>query len=421
VSNFLAVATVTEALRQFISRNLSPEISLPVLVQAARPPTEPPTEPTITIFCYQVAPDPQLRNSDAPTRGSDGTLLAKPQAALDLNYLISFYGDEAQLVPQRMLGIVVRSLYEVPILQDTDIQSAAARPFLLGSDLAASPQRVRFTPTHMDIDDLYKLWTMMSQTQMALSLTYQATLVFIEGKQTQAAGKPVLRRTVRALPGGRPTINQVLAQPPGNLPPVDGPVALGDALLIQGYGFAAPTVWLRIAGTDVRVDPGVPGTKISDIQLQVPLPDALSPGVYPVQVLLDVQADQQTTLAKVLESNVMAFVRQPGIAGPIVVTPGATITLSIPLDMPVRSTQRVQLLLDELAPAVGQTARSYQFDAPFPLGSQPTVQTLRIGVPGVARAVYLVRIQVDGAQSPLTSGPAGFAGPTVDLTTGGTG
>ena len=421
MSNFLAVATVTEALRQFISRNLSPELSLPVLVQATRPPTEPPTEPTITIFCYQVAPDPQLRSFDAPTRSPDGTLLAKPRAALDLNYLISFYGDEAQLVPQRMLGIVVRSLYEAPTLQDADIQIAAAQPFLLGSDLGASPQRVRFTPTHMDIDDLYKLWTMMSQTQMALSLTYQATLVFIEGKQTQSAGKPVLRRTVRALPGGRPTISQVLAQPPGNVPPVDGPVALGDALLIQGYGFAAPTVWLRIADTDVRVDPGVPDTKISDIQLQVPLPDALPPGVYPVQVLLDVQADQQTTLAKVLQSNVMAFVRQPGIAGPIVVTPGVTTTLSIPLDMPVRATQRVQLLLDELAPPVGQTPRSYQFDAPFPLDTQPTVQTIPIGVPGVAPAVYLVRIQVDGAQSPLTSGPAGFTGPTVDLTTGGAG
>jgi hypothetical protein len=117
----------------------------------------------------------------------------------------------------------------------------------------------------------------------------------------------------------------------------------------------------------------------------------------------------------------MAFVRQPGIAGPIGVTSGATITLSVPLDMPVRTTQRVQLLLDELAPAIGQTARSYQFDAPFPLDTQPTVQTVQIDVPGVAPAVYLVRIQVDGAQSPLTSDPSGFTGPTVDLTAGGAG
>jgi hypothetical protein len=418
VSNFLAIATVTEALRLFISRSLSPDISLPVQVRAERPPTNPPTEPTITIFCYQVAPDPQMRNLDAPTRDSNGTLLTKPRAALDLSYLISFYGNEAQLVPQRMLGVVVRSLYEVPTLQASDIQTAAAESFLLGSDLAAAPQRVRFTPTHMDIDDLYKLWTMMSQTQMALSLTYRATLVFIDGKQAQAAGLPVLRRTVRALPGGRPTITQLLAQPPGNVPPVEGPVPLGDALLILGSAFAAPTVWARIGGTDLRLDPSAPGTQIGDRRLLVPLPDTLPPGVYPVQVLLDVQADKVTTLVKVLESNVMAFVRQPGIAGPIGVAPGATKTLSVPLDMPVRNTQRVQLLLDELTPVPGQPARSYQFDAPYPLSHHPTVQTVHVHVPGVTPAVYLARIQVDGAQSPLTSGPAGFTGPVVDLTGG---
>lgn len=419
MSNFLAIATVTEALRLFISRSLSPDLSLPIHVQAARPPTHPPTEPTITIFCYQVTPDPQMRNLDAPTRDSTGTLLTRPQAALDLSYLISFYGDEAQLIPQRMLGVVVRSLYEAPTLQATDIQSAAAESFLIGSDLATAAQRVRFTPTHMDIDDLYKLWTMMSQTQMALSLTYRAALVFVDGKETQATGLPVLRRTVRALPGGRPTISQLLAQPPGNQPPVDGPVPLGDALLILGQGFAAPTVWVRIAGTDLRLDPSTPVTQIGDSRLVVPLPAALPPGVYPVQVLLDVQADPVTTLVKVLESNVIAFVRQPGIAGPIIVVPGATTTLSVPLDMPVRSTQRVQLLLDELAAAPGQPLRSYQFDAPYPLSRHPTVSTVHIGVSGVAPAVYLVRVQVDGAQSPLTSGPAGFTGPVVDLTAGG--
>ena len=132
-------------------------------------------------------------------------MLTKPQAALDLHYLISFYGDEAQLVPQRMLGVVVRSLYEQPTLQAADIQTAAAQAFLLGSDLSAAAERVRFTPTHMDIDDLYKLWTMMSQTQMALSLTYQATLVLIDGKESAAAGKPVLTLapSARCPAGGR--------------------------------------------------------------------------------------------------------------------------------------------------------------------------------------------------------------------------
>ena len=199
MSNHLAVATVTEALREFIARNLT-DLPLAVNVSAQRPPTEPPAEPTITVFCYSVNPDPQARNVDAPTRASDGTLLMVPRAALDLSYLISFYGDEAQLIPQRMLGCVVRALYVQPTLSRDDILAAQAQPFLAGSNLDADPQQVRFTPTHQDIDELYRLWTMMTGTQMALSLTYQATLVFIDGKQTPVTGPEVQTRTITVVP-----------------------------------------------------------------------------------------------------------------------------------------------------------------------------------------------------------------------------
>jgi hypothetical protein len=199
MSNHLAVATVTEALREFIARNLT-DLPLAVNVSAQRPPTEPPADPTITIFCYSVNPDPQMRNLDAPTRASDGTLIRLPRAALDLDYLISFYGDESQLVPQRLLGCVVRALYVEPILSHDDIVAAQAQPFLAGSDLGTSPQRVRFTPTHQDTDELYRLWTMMTGTQMALSLTYQATLVFIDGTETPATGQEVRTRNITVTP-----------------------------------------------------------------------------------------------------------------------------------------------------------------------------------------------------------------------------
>jgi hypothetical protein len=195
MSNHLAVATVTEALREFIARNLG-DLPLAVTVSAQRPPTESPAEPTITVFCYSVNPDPSMRNVDAPTRASDGTLIKVPRAGLDLDYLISFYGDESQLVPQRLLGCVVRALYVEPILSHDDILAAETQPFLVGSDLGQSPQRVRFTPTHQDTDELYRLWTMMTGTQMALSLTYQATLVFIDGPAPADAGHEVLTRSI---------------------------------------------------------------------------------------------------------------------------------------------------------------------------------------------------------------------------------
>lgn len=203
MSDHLAVATVTAALCEFIGRNLPPDLG--VNVTPGRPPAEPPAEATITVFCYQTTPNAALRNRDAPIRAADGTLLNRPQAAIDLHYLISFYGPETELVPQRLLGSVLRALYEEPVLSRQDIENAiAARPYLAGADLAAARDRVRFTPALVDIDDLYKLWTMMSQTPFALSLMYQASVVVIDGRRTPRPGRPVEERDIRVRPVDRP-------------------------------------------------------------------------------------------------------------------------------------------------------------------------------------------------------------------------
>ncbi|WP_344318672.1 DUF4255 domain-containing protein, partial [Streptomyces yatensis] len=204
MSNGLAFATVTQALALLIANNLRPEIDIAVTVDTRRPPTEPPTEPTINIFLYQVTPNASLRSTDLPTRASDGTLLKRPAAAMDLHYLISAYGEESELVGQRLIGSVVRTLHEIPILPKDVIEEAARRSYLTGSDLADSLQRVRFTPTQMDVDETSKLWGMLYQTPYVLSVCYQGSLVLIEGREQPVPAKPVERPTVRVLPFGAP-------------------------------------------------------------------------------------------------------------------------------------------------------------------------------------------------------------------------
>ncbi|WP_326606269.1 DUF4255 domain-containing protein [Streptomyces sp. NBC_01799] len=204
MSNALAVATVTQALALLIENNLSPEMDIAVKVETRKPPAEPPAEPTINVFLYQVTPNPSMRHTDLPTRASDGTLLKRPVTALDLHFLISAYGEEAELVGQRLIGCVVRTLHEIPVLPKELIELAAERPYLEGSDLAESPQKVRFTPTVMDIDETSKLWGMLHQTPYTLSVAYQASLVLIEGRERPVPAKPVERRTVRVLPFGAP-------------------------------------------------------------------------------------------------------------------------------------------------------------------------------------------------------------------------
>ncbi|MFF3818725.1 Pvc16 family protein [Streptomyces bluensis] len=205
MSNALAIAHVTQALAVLIESNLGgPELDLAVKMELGKPPTEPPTEPTISVFCYQVTPNVSGRNNDLPTRAADGTLRKRPAAALDLHYLISAYGDETELVGQRLIGSVVRTLHEIPILPKDVIELAGEKPYLAGSDLAETAQRVRFTPTVMDIDETSKLWGMLHQTPYALSVVYQAALVFIEGRETPVPAKPVERTDVRVLPFGAP-------------------------------------------------------------------------------------------------------------------------------------------------------------------------------------------------------------------------
>jgi hypothetical protein len=204
MSNALALATVTQALAFLIANNLGPEMDIAVKVETRKPPAEPPTDPTVNVFLYQVTPNASMRHNDLPTRASDGTLLKRPAAALDLHYLISAYGEEAELVGQRLIGCVIRTLHEIPVLPQELIELAAERPYLRGSDLAASPQKVRFTPTVMDIDETSKLWGMLHQTPYTLSVAYQASLVLIEGRERPVPAKPVQERTVRVLPFGAP-------------------------------------------------------------------------------------------------------------------------------------------------------------------------------------------------------------------------
>ncbi|MFF5477932.1 Pvc16 family protein [Streptomyces sp. NPDC012935] len=204
MSNALAIAHVTQALSLLLASNVGSEFDEAVKVEPRKPPAEAPDHPTINVFLYQVTPNTSMRNNDLPTRASDGTLVKRPAAALDLHYLISAYGDETTLVGQRLIGSVVRTLHEIPTLPKDVIEETGHLPHLVGSDLAESAQRVRFTPTVMDVDETSKLWGMLHQTPYSLSVVYQAALVLIDGRQTPVPAKPVERTDVRVLPFGAP-------------------------------------------------------------------------------------------------------------------------------------------------------------------------------------------------------------------------
>ncbi|WP_419993653.1 DUF4255 domain-containing protein [Streptomyces boninensis] len=222
MSNALAIAHVTQALAELISANLRPEIDFAVTIETRRPPADPPSDPTITVFLYQVVPNVARRNDDLPTRAGNGHLVKRPAAALDLNYLITAYGEETQAVGQRLLGAVVRTLHEIPILPRYAIEAAAEKQWLAGSDFPAAEQKLRFTPIQMDVDETSKLWGMLNQTPYALSVCYQGTLVLIDGREEPAATPVVRERTVRVAPFGAPGAPVPPGSGPGSGAGTDG-------------------------------------------------------------------------------------------------------------------------------------------------------------------------------------------------------
>ena len=46
---------------------------------------------------------------------------------------------------------------------------------------------MKFTPEQMTLDDLSKLWSVFFQTPYALSVAYEATVVFVEGEESGAS------------------------------------------------------------------------------------------------------------------------------------------------------------------------------------------------------------------------------------------
>ena len=109
MSNHLAVAMVTSALSRTLSEALASES--PGGVQNAKVTTQrPQTLPTtdtdaagVNVFLFRVLPNGARSADELPARRGDGSLVRRPRQALDLRYLLTFYGDETSLEPQRLL------------------------------------------------------------------------------------------------------------------------------------------------------------------------------------------------------------------------------------------------------------------------------------------------------------------------------
>lgn len=427
MSNFLAIATVTAGLRHA----LGPVVATAVpgaSVTTMRPdaPANGTPDPRVNLYLFQTTPNAAWRNADVPTRRTDGALVQRPQVALDLHYLVTFYGDDGQLEPQRLLGSVVRTLHAAPVLTRQTIQSTIADPtfsFLVASDLADAVELVKFTPIALPLEELSKLWSVFLQTPYTLSVAYLGTVVLIESEDTPQPAPPVRTRNLYAAPFRQPVIARIRSQAGAGQPILDdAPILAGHTLVLVGQRLRGETTMVRIGGLEVTPAPDA----VSDAQISVPLPAGLRAGPQGVQVVQPALLGTPPLVHAGVESNVAAFVLHPTIAATVAHVSSRTVdgvTLSsddvtVDFTPPVGRTQRVVLLLNEFDAPANRAARAYSFPAPprRQPGTPEQAGSLTIRVTDVVPGAYVIRVQVDGAESPLGVNAGGqYASPVITI------
>jgi len=396
MSNYLAIATVTATLQRILQAAIQQDVQGARVTNVKPDATGSGTpEVGVNIYMYQATPNPNWRNADLRTRRPKGELGKQAQAGIDLSYLMTFYGNEVELEPQRLLGSTIRTLMDKPVLTEEIIQATVNTfSFLEGSTLAEQLERVTMTPITMNTEELSKIWSVLFQTPYILSFAYQGSTVLIEGDKPGKAALPVQSRRFYVTPN-QPVIEQVVSNTG-----VNQAFVLNDAIIIRGKKLQSQNVQVKIG--EARVTP----QEVTDTQIKLNLlslsteeVDKLRAGVQTLQILHNTQNYMGDTPSGIVGSNIVPFVLCPTITTDDVAVSSievdnnlCTAELTVRVDLNIGESQRAFLLLNEL---ISSNPAAYVFKA----RNQTQTRSLIFLVKDIKLGDYLVRVQIDGAES----------------------
>jgi hypothetical protein len=406
MSSALAIAGVTAVLKDLlhntvIDHDLVDKVG-DVTVTALSPDTikidgsEAKTQ--LNLFLYQVTPNTGWRNVALPSRNSNGDRVTNPPLALNLHYLLTAYGLK-DLHAEILLGYAMQLLHETPVLSREAIRKAldpspigggGGLPLeaLATSELAEQIEQIKIVPETMNMEEVSRLWSAMG-AHYRPTAAYQASVVLIESRRRLRPTLPVLDRRIHVVELRRPTIESVEPQI----------VLKGGALVITGQGLKGAIT--KVAFGSKLVDP----VSVSDQEITVKADASLFAGVNGVKVVHQLDLGTPDEPHGGFTSNVAAFILAPKITTPPPITAALGATLTLEVDPPVGRAQRVELLAGDntiTIPSRPATTTSLDFPIPadFPTGK------------------FLLRVQVDGADSPLSTDAVtgAYDKPTVTIT-----
>jgi hypothetical protein len=404
VSNTTAIAAVTRALCALF--NKIPTIptmpdELGDLKVTATPPDHAGTDSSATylnVFLYQVANNAAFRNMSVPRQLPASATASPPPdippVGLDLDYLITAYGkDNDDTLAHLALAAAVSVLADNACISPQLIQSAVNTSGVAVSeiDLYLQKERIRVAPKPLTIEELSKLWTIF-QAKYRISVSYQVSVVLIDGAQPPRDPLPVVSYTTRvttrtpfsslaaiALPNGRPT------------------ALLGDTVILSGdldagsgtlsVLFQSPLVAAPLSGTITAQSPGTVKVTIpNDAAAQTAWPA----GLYVVSVRFTGPTPVGGGTPRTHTTSALPLALAPRIVHLSVTPPppqSATSTVMVQCSPQVWPGQRVFLLVG-----------NHEIAAPTITALTPQLSFPASGVPA---GTYFVRLRVDGVDSVL--------------------
>jgi len=414
MSNYLAIATVTATLQRLLQSAI--QLDLPgAKVTTVRPEASGGKTPEVgvNIYLYQAIPNPAWHNYDLRSRRPKGELVKQAQAALDLFYIMTFYGNDIELEPQRLLGSAVRTIVDNPVLTPEMIEATlnhSSFRYLADSTLEQQLDRVTIIPSKMNTEELSKIWSVLFQTPYVLSFACQGGAVLIEGNKHSPRALPVKSVQFYTTPN-QPMVEEAISEAGANQP-----IVAGSILMIRGKLLQADGVKVRIGET--RVTP----QEVSEKQLRLNLSllpeeekQSLRAGVQQLCVLHPIVKLKPLDPDRAIASNVLPFVLCPQIVGKPELLDlwgneedlyGAEFQVQV--DLTIGRDQRVLLFLNERSSnnPVGYIFTAKPRDEP--------IDTVVFPILDVKGGEYLIRVQIDGAESPLeVDGDSGYVSPCV--------
>jgi hypothetical protein len=422
MSNVLSIAAVTAVLKALLENGLvSDPIAASVgdVIVTALPPdrisVEADERAQINLFLYQVT---QNRNVDwlsqefrsKHSRMNGNPRSPTPPLALDLHYLLTAYGAK-DFQAELLLGYAMHLLHKTPAITSDIIENALinasttntssgfsqALASVSVSGLAEQIGQIKLTPEFFNMEETSKLWSVL-QTHYRPSATYLASMVLIESSNDKSEG-------LYMMPLSQPNIEQVLA--PAK---TDQMIVAGTTLVIRGKRLRGEITQIRLSNTETLLVP----QEVKETQISLLLPPDLYASVQGIQVV-HLTMGNAGQMDHFVESNVAAFVLHPTITAFVAQVENSsdnlcTAEITVKFQPKVGKAQRVVLLLNE---ASGDSPVAYSF-----LVAPRTEDTdvITIPVKNVKPATYIVRVQVDGAESPLHKNQSGeYDSPQVTI------